>query len=267
MPEAVINGAKLWFDVSGTGEPILLHHGYTASRVNWAPVAEILKQHYQVIMMECRGTGASEHTAHGYTLEQYALDVIGLMDHLSIDRLTYAGHSMGGGIGFVLATEHADRLNGLVLMAPIPSGGTGPIDEKRLAERVDALRRQDESFFMDGYRASIQMPELETEAWFADRTRHLLSLSEGHLTGGAETMSALRVSDQLASVTLPTLMIAGSADGLLPYNIADYRALPNADLCVISRAGHETAVHAPEEVAGAIHRFMQFGPAPKPRFP
>ena len=120
---------------------------------------------------------------------------------------------------------------------------------------------------MDGYRAGIQMPELDTEAWFADRTRHLLSLSEGHLTGGAETMSALRVSDQLGSITLPTLMIAGSADGLLPYNIADYRALPNADLCVISRAGHETAVHAPEEVAGAIHRFMRFGPAPKPRFP
>ena len=52
MAEVVINGAKLWFDVNGTGEPILLHHGYTASRVNWAPVAEILKQHYQVIMME-----------------------------------------------------------------------------------------------------------------------------------------------------------------------------------------------------------------------
>ena len=111
------------------------------------------------------------------------------------------------------------------------------------------------------------MPELDTEAWFIDRTRHLLNLSEGHLTGSAETMSALRVSDQLGSITLPTLMIAGSADGLLPFNIADYQALPNADLCVISRAGHETAVHAPEEVAGAIHRFMQFGPAPKPRFP
>lgn len=267
MAEAVINGAKIWYEISGKGEPILLHHGYTASRVNWAPVAKILEQHYQVIMMECRGTGASEHTVDGYSLQQYALDVIGLMDHLSIDRLTYAGHSMGGGIGFVLATEHPERLNRLVLMAPIPSGGTGPVDEQRLAERVDAINRQDEAYFMNSYRAGIQMPELDTEPWFEDRTRHLLSLSKGHLTGGAKTMSSLRVSDQLAYITLPTLMIAGSADGLMPYNIADYQALPNADLCVISRAGHETAVHAPAEVASAIHRFMQFGPAPKPRFP
>ena len=218
-------------------------------------------------MMECRGTGASEHTVDGYSLQQYALDVIGLMDNLSIDRLTYAGHSMGGGIGFVLATEQSERLNRLVLMAPIPSGGTGPVDEQRLAERVDAINRQDEAYFMNSYRAGIQMPELDTEPWFEDRTRHLLSLSEGHLTGGAKTMSSLRVSDQLAYITLPTLMIAGSADGLMPYNIEDYQALPNADLCVISRAGHETAVHAPAEVASAIHRFMQFGPAPKPRFP
>ena len=174
---------------------------------------------------------------------------------------------MGGGIGFVLATEQSERLNRLVLMAPIPSGGTGPVDEQRLAERVDAINRQDEAYFMNSYRAGIQMPELDTEPWFEDRTRHLLSLSEGHLTGGAKTMSSLRVSDQLAYITLPTLMIAGSADGLMPYNIADYQALPNADLCVISRAGHETAVHAPAEVASAIHRFMQFGPAPKPRFP
>ena len=94
MAEAVINGAKIWYETSGKGEPILLHHGYTASRVNWAPVAKILEQHYQVIMMECRGTGASEHTVDGYSLQQYALDVIGpydiqcvLLQRISIYRM------------------------------------------------------------------------------------------------------------------------------------------------------------------------------------
>ena len=55
MPHAMINGAKLWYDSMGEGEPILLHHGYTASRANWMPVAERLKDRYRVILMECRG--------------------------------------------------------------------------------------------------------------------------------------------------------------------------------------------------------------------
>ena len=49
MPHADINGARLWFDVRGTGEPLLLHHGYTASRVNWLPVADRLQDRYQII--------------------------------------------------------------------------------------------------------------------------------------------------------------------------------------------------------------------------
>ncbi len=57
MAHADINGAKLWYEVRGDGEPILLHHGYTASRVNWMPVAQRLQGEYQIILMEGRGTG------------------------------------------------------------------------------------------------------------------------------------------------------------------------------------------------------------------
>ena len=129
MPITNINDADLWFDIIGEGEPLLLHHGYTASRVNWMPVAKRLSDRYQIILMECRGTGDSEHTKSGYSIEQYALDVVGLLDHLKLDRISFAGHSMGGGIGFQLGVHHSDRLNKLILMAPIPSGGIGPIHQ------------------------------------------------------------------------------------------------------------------------------------------
>ena len=87
MPIANINEADLWYEVMGQGEPLLLHHGYTASRVNWMPVAERLKDRYQIILMECRGTGESEHTQSGYEIAQYALDVVGLLDHLALERM------------------------------------------------------------------------------------------------------------------------------------------------------------------------------------
>jgi pimeloyl-ACP methyl ester carboxylesterase len=257
MPHAVINGARLWYEVRGHGEPILLHHGYTASRVNWAPVADRLEDQFRVILMECRGTGDSEHTATGYTLEQYASDVIGLLDHLDLDRVTYAGHSMGGGIGYRLALDYADRLDRLVLMAPISADGIGPIDDEMRRQRLDERRRGDREALLARYRAMRFRDDVETDAWFEDRVRHVLSVSDGHFEQGAESMSRLAVGDRLADIALPTLMIAGAVDSLLAANLRDFQRLPNATLEVLSRAGHEVAVHEPDRVAEAIRSFMR----------
>ncbi len=262
MPHATINGARLWYDDQGQGEPILLHHGYTASRANWMPVAERLgakPQRYRVILMECRGAGESEHTAGGYTLEQYAADVIGLLDHLGIDRVTFAGHSMGGGVGYLLALDHAQRLERLVLMAPIPSGGIGTIDPELRAARIDERRRRDRASIYARYQAMRFREDVETDAWFAFRADEILSVSDGHFESGAEAMQALNVSERLSSLHTPTLMISGAVDSLLTANLEDFLRLPNATLEVLSRAGHEVAVHEPARVTEAIENFITHG--------
>lgn len=260
MPHAKINGASLWYEVRGEGEPLLLHHGYTASRVNWMPVAERLTSQYQVILMECRGTGQSEHTPQGYTLAQYAADVIGMLDYLDVDRVTFAGHSMGGGIGYLLALDHAERLERLVLMAPIPAEGVGQITPELREQRLAERRRGDRDAILERYRAMRFREDVETEAWFEDRAEHILSVSDGHFERGAESMQDLNVVDRLGDLNTPTLMIAGAVDSLLVPNLLDFMRLPNATLEVISRAGHEVGVHEPQRVAEAISSFMKFGP-------
>jgi len=264
MPIANINEADLWYDVLGQGEPLLLHHGYTASRVNWMPVAERLKDRYQIILMECRGTGESQHTQSGYEIAQYALDVVGLLDHLALERVAFAGHSMGGGIGFQLGVHHSDRLTKLILKAAIPSGGIGPYSQDLLDQQLAARARGDRVFFLNRYHEGRTLAELEDDDWFEDRVNHLMTVSDGHIAGGLETMSRLNLTAQLGDLTTPTLVIAGSGDGLLNANLQDYQRLPNADLAVLSRVGHEVAVHAPDAVAEAIDKFMTYGPtAPK----
>lgn len=262
MPHASINGARIWYEVRGTGEPILLHHGYTASRVNWMPVAERLEREFQVVLMECRGTGDSEHTDDGYTLEQYAADVLGLLDHLKLERVAFAGHSMGGGIGFLLGLDHPERLSKLILMAPIPSNGTGPQSaegEVRAKERREGNREA----LLARYVAERFRADVETDEWFESRVDHVLGVSDGHYEGGAETMRELRVRDRLPELTTPTLMIAGAADLLMRINLSDLKLLPDATLEVLSRAGHEVAVHEPERVAYAIAEFVRHG-IPRP---
>lgn len=260
MPHAQINGARLWYESYGQGEPLLLHHGYTASRVNWWPVAERLSQHYQVILMECRGTGDSEHTAAGYSLEQYAADVIGMLDHLDIAQITYAGHSMGGAIGYLLALNYAHRIQRLILMAPIPAQGIGEITPELREQRLEERRRRDRNALLKRYRAMRFREDVETEAWFADRADHILDVSDGHFEQSAESMQALNVETRLANLSIPTLMIAGGVDSLLTANLLDYMKLPNASLEVLSRAGHEVAVHEPQRVTEAITSFMRYGP-------
>ena len=260
MPYAQINGARLWYEVRGEGEPLLLHHGYTASRVNWMPVAERLESLYQIILMECRGTGQSEHTPEGYTLEQYAADVVGMLDHLGVDKVSFAGHSMGGGIGYLLALEHRERLERLVLMAPIPAEGVGEITPELREQRMAERRRGDRDAILARYRAMQFREDVETEEWFVDRAEHILSVSDGHFERGAESMRDLDVAHRLPEITTPTLMIAGAVDSLLEANLADFMNLPNATLEVLSRAGHEVAVHEPDRVAEAIDSFMVHGP-------
>ncbi len=259
MPHVTINNARLWYDCLGHGEPLLLHHGYTASRVNWLAVAEELKQYYRVILMECRGTGESEDTLDGYNLEQYAEDVLGLMDYLEIDRFSFAGHSMGGGIGFMLGAYHLNRLNRLILMAPIPSKGTGMGNAAMLDARIQQRKHNNRAAIKQNYLDTRFRPEVETDAWIESRVDHILRVSDGHLIDGAKAMAEINLSEKLADITIPTLMLAGSVDGLLAANLEDFKRLPNAALQVFSRAGHEVAIHEPIGVSDAIHTFMQHG--------
>ena len=260
MAHADINGARLWYEVRGSGAPILFHHGYTASRVNWEPVTHHLEAHYQVILMECRGTGASEHTLDGYTLEQYSADAIGMLDHLGLERASFAGHSMGGGVGYLLGLEHPHRLDKLILMAPIPAKGIGEITPEMREQRMAQRNSGDREGMLARYRAMRFRDDVETESWFESRVDHLLAVSDGHFEHSAQSMAALDVAAHLGDITTPTLMIAGGVDSLLHANLEDYLCLPNASLEVLSRAGHEVAVHEPERVAKAIDAFMEHGP-------
>jgi len=146
------DGAALWYDDwGGEGQPIIFLHGFTAYRRNWGHgqggAAWLLARAgvappgsskgsgaggpsdreglYRAIFLESRGCGrgASAGAPGPYTIEQQALDVLALADHLGLPVFTFAGHSMGGGVGFQLCATVPGRLTRCVLMAPIPADG------------------------------------------------------------------------------------------------------------------------------------------------
>jgi pimeloyl-ACP methyl ester carboxylesterase len=258
MPQATINGVELFYDEVGSGPPLILHHGYTGSHDAWLNlIAPRLADRYRCIVMDARGAGDSAHPEGGYNFEQYALDVVGMADYLGLDRFTYVGHSMGGGIGMQLGLEHADRLDKLVLVAAIPSGGI--TSDPAYHAQQTAERAQPDAFDrMLPQRKLARVRDVSDEQ-VASSLRRALSVSEGHWEDSWTAMANFNVTDRLGELTTPTLVVAGAADGLSRDNVRDYLLLPNATLHVFSRVGHGVPTDVPEEFSAVLADFLEHG--------
>jgi pimeloyl-ACP methyl ester carboxylesterase len=259
MPRRTINGVELFVEDSGGDGPVIVfHHGYTGSHDTWVAAVEALRGTYRCVVMDCRGAGDSAHPDEGYTLEQYALDVIGVADALGVDRFTFVGHSMGGGIGFRLGLDHADRLDALVLVAPVPSGGVQAPPEFREAAKALWYARDAEELVRQRIDGAARPERIDEGRMRADVDR-ALSVSVGHYERSWDSFATLDVTDQLDRLTTPTLVVVGAADGLARANVTDYLRLPNASLHVFNRVGHLVPTDAPEAFIELIDDFMVTG--------
>ena len=259
MPTHKINDVDLWYeDTGGAGEVILFHHGYTGSHDSWPPIIEKLRDRYRCVMMDARGAGDSSHPADGYALDQYALDVIAMVDALGIDRFTYVGHSMGGGVGYVLGLDYGHRLDRLVLVAPIPSGGVAVVAALRDANRKLWFDRNEDELVRQRVVGAAR-PESVDEVRAKAGVSRALSVSEGHYEQSWQSMCDFNVTDRLGEISTPTLMIAAAADSLIRANVSDYLLLPNATLHVFNRVGHLIPQDEPDQFAAVLGDFMAHG--------
>ena len=259
MAHRMVNGVELFYeDTGGSGEVILFHHGYTGSHDSWPPIVEQLRGEYRCVMMDARGAGDSAHAPDGYTIEQYAADVIAMADALGIDRFTYVGHSMGGGVGMWLGLTHAARLNRLVLVAPMPTAGIDvPAELRQASSKLWYDRDLDE--LVRQRMVGAARPEVTDEVTAKGRVDRALSVSTGHYEGSWDSMVAFDVTDRLGEITTPTLMIVGAADSLARANLEDYLRLPNATLHAFSRVGHFVPTDVPDEFTVVLRDFMHHG--------
>lgn len=258
MATANVNGVELYYEEHGSGPPILFHHGFTGSHDGWVPIAERLQDRFRCILMDSRGAGDSEHPADGYTIEQYAKDVVGMLDHLGLDQVAYVGHSMGGGIGFQLGIEHGERFTHIMLVTPISADGYEPdpvVSARGRQLRVDG----DRETLIRERKTGIAREELIDDDEVAEAVDRSLSTSDGHYDDGMVAMATLRLGDRLSEMTTPTLMITAAADFLIEANLRDYQRLPNASLHVFSRVAHGVQGEVPDEFAEVVADFATHG--------
>ena len=126
--DVVTNGTTIHVRAGGHGPAVLLLHGYGETGDMWAPLAADLARDHLVIVPDLRGMGLSSKPAGGYDKSTQAVDMVGVLDALQIDRTDLVTHDIGNMVGYAFAARNRDRVTRFVLMdAPLP--GIGPWDE------------------------------------------------------------------------------------------------------------------------------------------
>jgi 3-oxoadipate enol-lactonase len=259
---------KLYYDVHGSGEPLLMIMGLGSSSATWSPalVAE-LSRHFQTIVYDNRGTGQSDKPAIPYSLEMFASDAIALLDALKIERSHVFGVSMGGMIAQELALAHPSRLQTLTLgcttcggkhAVPPPPESLKILTAPRegLSDQ-EIIRRSWPLAYPKGY---IERNRAELEAAIPRLLAHPTppSAYKRHV----DATYGLKTYERLPSIKTPTLVITGESDALIPAHNSAIIAerIPDARYHVIPGAGHAFFNQCPDEFMQVFVPFVESHP-------
>lgn len=118
------NGTSLYVRFGGKGPAVVLLHGFGDTGDMWAPLAKVLVRDHTVIVPDLRGMGLSAHPDTGYSKKNQALDIIGVMDALKVQRAGLVTHDIGNMVGYAVAVQFPDRITRwAVIDAPLPGIG------------------------------------------------------------------------------------------------------------------------------------------------
>jgi pimeloyl-ACP methyl ester carboxylesterase len=243
-------------DEAGSGPAVLFGHGTMMDRSMFQPQLGGLSDVYRVIAFDHRAR--TDNWRGPYSLDDLADDVVELLDSLEIERGVLGGMSMGGFMALRFALRHEDRLAGLVLIDTLAAAPTspheelfgslcdgGPLDESIVVWHADIVF---------GPTTKRENPDL-VEHW-KERWRRLTGASVYW-----ESASWLRredVAERLPEIAVPTLVIHGEEDEILPMEGAEQMAtdVQRGRLFRVAGAGHTSNTERPDEVNAALRAFL-----------
>jgi proline iminopeptidase len=273
MPNIPVRDTSLFVHVMGQGYPLLLMHGGPGLDHTTLLSLKPLADHFTLIFYDHRCNGRSGGAVESMTWDNLTADADALRQILGFDEWAVLGHSFGGNVALEYALRYPERLSWLLLVdtcgecrwyrevAPLILGKRGYSDATVAAARrffTGALTpdevRPIAMKFAGAYYYSYRhaMRDAVTLAF------RLKMRPEAHVQGFGHLLNGWTVMDRLPEIDVPTLVLAGRHDFLFPPEhqaiLAD--RMPNAELEIIERAGHEAPAEQPAEVIASIRRFL-----------
>lgn len=265
MPKARSNGIELYYEIHGSGKPLILIAGLGYSHWQWHKMVPLLAEHFQVITFDNRGVGQSEKPAGPYAAQLLARDTVGLLDELHIEKAIIAGHSMGGFVAQAIALDFPQRVEKLILCST-NFGGPNHVPVTSEAMKVltdvssDPLTR-----FKNGLAVSTapnwseKNPEM-IEEWVKWRVANPIEPApyQAQLAIGLGLLpEAAAFENKLSRINIPTLILFGAHDKVVPPANADLlmQKITGSLALIFPDAGHFFPIEIPEAASRAITDF------------
>ena len=267
MPNVKLpTGVDLYYETHGQGEPLIFVPSTAFSGEVWKPSQLPLAESINVVFHDPRGCGRSVAQQSVYTIDQMALDIVALMDHLELSSAHLIGHSMGGRIALSLAQNFPGRVKSLIMAASGsgPAARSGPdcitglphrlvmeLVENGFEKHIYNEIVESDTFFTKDYRTghSAEVEQFYKLAW----ATHAKLPEYLHLCIARHNFEG---THRLGDVKAPTLVLIGAADTVGSNHMAQSQVLKerirNAEMKILNGQSHGFFWQAAEETNNVI---------------
>lgn len=262
---------ELYYEDHGSGRPVVLIHGWPLSGRSWeAQVPALVEAGHRVITYDRRGFGKSSQPWDGYDYDTFTEDLHQLLVHLDVTDAALVGFSMGGGEVVRYAAKHGDngRVSRIVLAGAVPpylyksdDNPDGGLDDATI-EAFENGVKGDRLAFLEDFTTNFFSANGELKV-SEDQRLYAKAIAAGASPKGTlDCIAAFGRTDlreDVAAITLPTLVIHGDADAIVPFEVSGKRsaeAIGGSELVVIEGGPHAINATHPEEFNRALLEFL-----------
>src|SRR3954469_8408970 len=267
MPSAELaTGATLNYIRRGSGEPLLLIQGMGGNQLSWGePFLAELERDFDLVAYDHRGVGRSSYVTDPFSIVELADDAAALLDALGWESAHVVGVSMGGMVAQELALRHPRRIRTLTLGCTYCGGeGSALASNEVFAKLAEAMMSGDrERAIATSYEVNVSPGYGADQSAYATFYEMATALPTPVpvIMLQAQAVQAHDTLDRLGEIAVPTLVIHGTEDEMLPHSNAVLIAsrIPDARLETLEGVGHMFWWEQPERLADAIRALVQRG--------
>jgi len=261
------DGKSIHFEVHGTGEPILFLNGALMSTDSWGPHVEAFSKRYMLILMDFFGQGRSEIVTHEYTQDLQVEAIKAVLDALKLGQVHIFSSSYGAQVALGFALKYQERVKSLILQG-IRSYADDPHScaithfWSDLAEECDPDKLWDAivpwvfgADFYNNYIGILNERKVLFRSVLSTRPREWYA-------GWAQLMRSCctyNVRDRLHEIHVPTLVVGGELDKLVPLNLHQevHEGIPGSEYIVVQGSAHAPYVDKPTEFRYIVFGFLE----------
>jgi 3-oxoadipate enol-lactonase len=260
MPYVMSTGVKVYWEEEGAGDPLLLIMGLGATLEWWQRLVPVLSARYRTIVYDNRGVGRSDVPPGPYSIPGMAADAVAVLDAAGIGAAHVFGASMGGMIAQELALNHPSRVRSLILGCTACGGRQSVPASKEVAAALGArstMTREEAMWVMAPYIFDAGTPRERVAEDIAVRLEAKVT-NDGYFAQLKGIRAWSGTFDRLGGLTMPTLVVHGETDQLVPAENGRIiaKAIPGSRLVMLPRASHIFFTDQFEASSGAILSFL-----------